>query len=323
MPLLADFEVNSDLTLASGLKDLSLSLPGGVQARAISTAPPSPLLMSITFEAKDLEEAGKLALDHALEVLNVFAFSTGAKFQFRRLLRVIDWNSGLKQRDAFFYAYDDAEQQPTPFLDESIFATISEIATAANTSTPALRKAMRWFRLGVNAENLEDQFQYFWFTLEIVAANEKTSEKVCDRCPKCGGSLFCESCKTHPMHKKYQIQAIRDLFVKLHPKHGEEFFEAFSKARNTLMHGGTREDVEKSAEKSFDALVDKLGQFAWKALWNTFQPQLLGKKLSLGMPTTFIQRTLTGAAHLQLEVKTLENCDLDRVSLPKVDFVRN
>jgi hypothetical protein len=84
----------------------------------------------------------------------------------------------------------------------------------AHSPNPRLRRAMKWFANGVSTRFYDDQFVYFWLVVELIAQNAKDPTPVPDKCPKCQGPLFCETCKTVPTHRPYQKQAIEQLFIK-------------------------------------------------------------------------------------------------------------
>ncbi|MGO7785661.1 methylamine utilization protein MauJ, partial [Rhizobium ruizarguesonis] len=58
-----------------------------------------------------------------------------------------------------------------------------------------MRRALRWYRLGIHAYSPDDQFTYFWFALEIVAEFQKPTSKVHDKFPHCQSALYCEKCE--------------------------------------------------------------------------------------------------------------------------------
>jgi hypothetical protein len=329
MRCIANYEIESEISVVSDDVRLKLQHPKGqFQARIKNIvrddySTPFLLSLQIIFEAPSLMEAQDIAEDKLVECLNMFAFATGSGVRWHRTKHIVDCTPASGMRDCLVWADSVGHEDPTPFLDENIMASIEHLLQF--DPPPAVRRALRWYRIGIHDSVPEDQFQYFWFALEILAEYQKDPEKVTDRCPHCKSPLYCETCKTHPTHRPYAKQAIRALIQAVEETCDEETLEALDKARNALMHGATLKEIEDELPKSGEDIVDVLGRILFKALVHQFPKELFQEKIHLGSPTTYIHRTMTGIAHVSTVVPKGEDGELDLDSFKglKVSMVTN
>jgi hypothetical protein len=237
MRCLADFEVDADLSVKVSGDILNFDHPVGtyqlrLRAGESSDGEAAPhLRVELIFDASDLTSAKEVALDHLADALNFLSLVTGSRFEYRQLLKLVDWRPHLSERNAHVFASFDPDHEPKPLLSQKHLLSIQNIIASGPQSE--IVRAMRWFRLGVASDSIEESFQFFWFAVEIVASCSKPLGKVHDKCPKCGGMLYCEACNDHPKHRPYPKQAIRELIDSIVGKKGKNFFNAFDKARNT------------------------------------------------------------------------------------------
>ena len=170
---------------------------------------------------------------------------------------------------------------------------------------------MRWYRLGVTHRVPDDQFQCFWFALELVASATRSTEKVPDRCPHCRSPLLCETCQTHPKHRPYQKQAIRALISAVDKTCDESTLALLEKTRNSLMHGATLREIEEQLPAPHESIVDTLGKIAFRALIHQFPRDVFRKEVAFGSPSTYVHRTLSGIAELRMTVPVGPDGELD------------
>ena len=215
MQCVANYEVKSEISVVSDNAWLTIKHPQDLfRARICNIVRKdfsSPFLLSlqIIFDAPSLADAQPLADDRFVECLNMLAFATGGGFKRHRTRQIVDRTQKSDLRDCLIWADSVGHEDPQPFLDEKITASIERLLQY--DVPPAVRRALRWYRLGIDASVPEEQFQYFWFAIEILAEHQKTSGKVADKCSICGSPLYCETCKEHTTHKPYAKQAIRAL----------------------------------------------------------------------------------------------------------------
>jgi hypothetical protein len=197
--------------------------------------------MQIAFDAPSLTEAKDIAEPLAKEFLDYLTFASSLRTRLRDLRHIFNWEPGNDgNRECYYYTTRDTHDgAPYEALDQQLLNSIGMLQ--AHSPNPRLRRAMKWFANGVSTRFYDDQFVYFWLVVELIAQNAKDpTTPVPDKCPKCQGPLFCETCKTVPTHRPYQKQAIEQLFIKTCAGgsiDGPTFFRQASDARNMLMHG--------------------------------------------------------------------------------------
>jgi hypothetical protein len=306
MQCVANYEIRSELSVFEDGRWLKLQHPNGLFRARIRNIIRSdfsgPFLLSLhlAFDAPSLEEAKDVAEERLADCLNMLALTTGSAFVRHRIRQIVDGTPGGPMRSCLMWGDAIEHENPTPFLDDQIMASTERLL--AFDAPPAVRQAMRWYRIGVNASIPDDQFQYFWFALELVAIAQGSSEKVPDRCPRCRAPLFCETCKEHPVHRPYEKQKIQAV-IKAVDKDCDDATQAkLEDARNALMHGRTLKEIEENLSQPREEIVDTLGRIVLKALINQFPPEIFKEKFVFGNPTTYIHRTLTGIAHVQTVV---------------------
>ena len=315
MRFIANHEIESEMSVASDDIRLKLQHPKGhFQARIKNIlrddySTPFLLSLQIIFEAPSLDEARDIAQEKLSECLNMLAFVTGAGVRRYRTKQIVDCTPLSGMRECLVWADSVEHEDPQPFLDENVIASMERLLQF--DSPPAVRRALRWYRIGIHDSIPEDQFQYFWFALEILAEHQKSPEKVADRCPQCKSPLYCENCKTHPTHRPYAKQAIRALIQAVDKTCKEETIEALDKARNALTHGATLEEIEEELPSSGEHIVDVLGRILFRALVHQFPKEIFKETVHFGSPTTYLHRTMTGIANVSTMVPKGEDGELD------------
>lgn len=308
MRCVANFEVASDLSVVDDGQVLRICDPRGAFKALIKNLPRSefttPFLLSvhIYFDAEALDEAADAAEEHLATCLNMFAFTTGSGIRKHRIRQVVDAEPSVKgsTRDVRMWGdrleYDD----PQPFLDSEHVKTIERLLEF--DIPPAIRRALRWYRLGIDTSSPDDQFTYFWFALEIVAEFQKPADKVNDKCPRCQSALYCEKCETHPQHRPYPKQAIRALLMEADDGCDDATVALLDKTRNSLMHGATLKEIEASLPDPHESVIDTLGCLLWRAIAKQFPGEMFDGSLVIGMPSTYVHYKTTAVAHIQTVV---------------------
>ncbi|MEM4986293.1 methylamine utilization protein MauJ [Collimonas sp. H4R21] len=303
---MANYEIRSELSVVEDGRWLKLQHPKGLFRARIRNIVRSdfsiPFLLSLhlTFEAPNLEEAAEVAEEQLVDCLSMLAFTTGSSFVRHRIRQIVDCTPGLQMRSCLMWGDSIGHEDPAPFLDQQITDSIDHLLTF--DAPPVMRRAMRWYRMGINSAFLDDQFQCFWFALELIAISQKSSKKVPDQCPHCRSALYCETCKKHPVHKPYEKQGIRELIKNVDKDCDDATIEMLGKARNSLMHGATLREIEEELPNSREEIVDVLGKIVFMVLVNQFPKETFNEKVVFGSPSTYVHRTLTGVAHLQTVV---------------------
>lgn len=327
MDFVANYEIKTECSVVADDLVLGIKHPKGLYRARIQNIPrpdyTTPFLLSLHlyFSAPTLDEAQDIADGFLADCLNMLAFTTGSAFRRHRIRQIVDATPGLTGIRSLLMWGDSIEyEDPQPFLCEDAARSIERLLEF--DIPPAIRRAMRWYRLGINATVPDDQFTYFWFALEIVAEFQKSTEKVPDRCPQCRSPMYCESCKTHPVHRPYPKQAIRALLKAVDKECDDATIERLDKTRNSLMHGLTLKEIEDSLPKPHEQIVDILGHLLWQALIHQFPQEMFDGTLSMGYPSTYVHRTAHGVAHLQTVVPAGADGDLDlRFTGTKMEMV--
>lgn len=316
MKCVANFELNTELSIVADDRVLNIFHPDGKYRARIKNVTrqdyetPFVLSLHLYFDAPSLDHARDSADEHLIECMNILAFTTGSKFRLHRIRQIVDASpESTGMRSVLIWANSTDNEDPQPFLEEETVGTIQRLLE--HEVPPAIKRAMRWYRLGINASSPDDQFTYFWFAVEIIAANQKSSEKVHDVCPRCRSPLYCEACNAHPSHKPYPKQAIRALMKAVDNKCDDETVDLLDKTRNSLMHGKTLEEIENMLPSQGEHIVDVLGRLVWKALIYQYPKGLFDGSLALGYPSTYVRRKVHAVAHVQTVVPIDGNGDFD------------
>lgn len=315
MECAANYEIKTECSIVADDFVLRIRHPIGFYRARIQNMPrkvyTTPFLLSLHlyFDAPTLEDALDIADGFLADCLNMLAFITGSRFRRHRIRQIVDATPKTGMRSLLMWSDSIEYEDPQPFLSEDTARTIERLSEF--DIPPAIRRAMRWYRLGINATVPDDQFMYFWFALEIVAEFQKSTEKVPNRCPQCQSPLYCESCKTHPVHRPYAKQAIYALLKSVDKKCDDATIERLDETRNSLMHGSTLKEIEDSLPQPHEKIVDILGRLLWRALIHQFPREMFDGTLSMGYPSTYIHRKLHGIAHMQTFVPTGADGDLD------------
>lgn len=316
MECVANYEIKAECSVVADDLVLRIQHPKGLYRARIQNIPrpvyTTPFLLSLHlyFRASTLDEARDIADDRLADCLNMLAFTTGSRFRRHRIRQIVDATPGITGMRSLLIWGDSIEyEDPQPFLREDTVYAIERLSEF--DIPPAIRRALRWYRLGINATVPDDQFMNFWFALELVAEFQKSTEKVPSKCPQCRSPLYCESCKTHPIHKPYPKQAIRVLLKAVDKQCDDATIERLDKTRNSLMHGSTLKEIEDSLPQPHEQIVDILGRLLWRALIHQFPDGMFDGTLAMGYPSTYIQRTVQGVAHMQTVVSTGADGDLD------------
>lgn len=317
MRCVANFEVRADVSVVNDDLVLTINDPLGAFKARIKNIPRSefttPFLLSVQlyFEAPCLDDAKEVAEVQLATCLNMLAFTTGAGLRKHRIRQIVDAEASSKGtlRNVLMWGDKVEYDDPQPFLRKDNASTIERLLK--HETPPAIRRALRWYRLGIDAVSPDDQFAYFWFALEIVAEFQKPTTKVNDKCPHCQSPLYCEKCEKHPVHRPYAKQAIRALMMAADGECDEATVDLLDKTRNSLMHGSTLKEIESSLPDPHEAVVDTLGKILWKALIRQFPKEVFDGPMVMGIPSTFVHYTANAIAHVQTLVPVDEDGHFD------------
>lgn len=317
MEFVADYEIKSECSIENDEQVLRVKHPKGLYRARVQNIPRAvytdPFLLSLHlyFDAPSLDEAADIADELLGDCLNMLAFTTGGSFRFHRIRQVVDATpqEGSEFRSLLMWSEAIEYEDPQPVLNSEMACSMERLLEFE--IPPAIRRAMRWYRLGINAERPDDQFMNFWFALEIVAEFQKSPEKVLSACPRCRSPLYCESCDEHPIHRPYPKQAIATLLKAADKDCDDTLVDRLDKTRNSLMHGSTLKEIEQSLPEPHEQIVDVMGRLLWRALIHQFPSSMFNGKLPVWSPSTYIHRTVSGVGHVQTIVPVGADGDFD------------
>ncbi|GAG13447.1 unnamed protein product, partial [marine sediment metagenome] len=148
---------------------------------------------------------------------------------------------------------------------------------------------------------------YFWFALEILAEHEKGDSLVSDKCPHCQNPLFCQTCNKITQHRPYPKQAIEALIKATVTGDSDKFYEITQKIRHSLLHGESREKIEREQKVKFGKISNNLGRIVWTVLFNQLRKNLKSAKKNdkfcIIQPSTYSKYILGVMAHTVLTAR--------------------
>lgn len=315
MECVANIEIKTECSIVEDSRSLTINHPRNLYRAHLKNIPRSvfsePFLISLViyFDAPSLNESKDIAHDLTADCLNMIAFATGSRFQFHRIKQIAEVKPDESGMNSILFWGESIEyDDPQPFITRQTTDAIEKLSLF--DAPKPIQKALRWYRLGVNATVPDDQFMNFWFALEIIAEFQKPNIKVQDKCPKCKGALYCESCQAYPEHKPYLKQVIKQLLIQV--CHCDDAtFDMLDSTRNSLMHGQTMGEIEGNFPDLERHIVDILGRLVWIALIDQFPKEYFDGKLSLGYPSTYVRRNISGIASIKMPIPLDANGDLD------------
>jgi Methylamine utilization protein MauJ len=323
---MVDYRVESELRLEPESRKLKYVHPDGLFEIDISNAPGDApetenLSVQIVLTAPDITTAEDIAESHLRDFLYLLSFVTSTGYHITRRSCLLDWSPGHPNREGFIYA-THSPRDAHEALASSLLETVQMLQQWG--TTPALERSLRWYSSGVRSRVMEDQFQCFWFVIELIAQATKGAERVSDKCQKCHGDLRCTSCGELSTHRPFQRQAIELLLSRMGiaNTHIADLFLT----RNGLLHGATRGTIESQIQArapafTFDRIVDLAGKLAWSAILNAFKkPPGEHRPLFLEV-NTYVDWHVTGKAHVVLGVGgDSNNPKIEDVHLPQMSF---
>ncbi len=93
----------------------------------------------------------------------MLALVSGMSFSRHRTRQIVDSTARNGLRQCLYWADSVGNEDPHPVLDDEIAASMTRLLQF--DQPPEVRRALRWYRLGINAPIPEDQFQCFWFAI--------------------------------------------------------------------------------------------------------------------------------------------------------------
>lgn len=270
-----DHEIKSDHVLAKDEKQLLFKAPDRShqiylitrRGAGIHAADELYLSSHVILDDEDPIKAADKADVYLRQFLETLSIVTNASYQIRKRVMVVDWTPGLTRRGFTYFKNFPNPDVPLYALTHKHIETVTKYST--NPIPLSVRLAMSWWARGVKARLPSEQFQLFWYALEILAEYLKPTAKVSSKCPVCSSDLYCQTCGTIPLHRPYPKQAIKMIVEKHVSNDRDEFFRIIDGSRNKLLHGEDEKTIEKDIGLKWEKLCDMLGQVTWLSLLDT------------------------------------------------------
>ena len=308
---LVEFELESHSCLLDGLGEQKLTSAGDGVDYLLSNLSTEignehPILcLRILLDAPDFGTAEEVGNDKATRFVRCLSFCASTPCQMHRMTRIVDWTTGLQEREAQIVTSHRGHDLPYKVIDTELLRTVEGIISL--NIREEVFQALKWHYYGVLSEYTDEQFQYFWLSLETLVQVNGDATKVSDLCAQCRSPLYCKKCRTHPTHRPYPKQKIERLFNKINPSIGQKVFEDASQIRNIISHGSDVSAFVQTTEIDFNGLVDAMGQMSFYGILNALQ-QFLGleqEKMNylFHQVNTFIKTTLMVKANISFRSK--------------------
>ena len=323
---LADCELASHACLPKDLDQFVCKHPSGNYEIHLSNLRMEPqeeysiLSAQVYFSSESFESAKRDAEEYLVNFIYLLTFVTNMPIKFLTIRKLADWSAGLSEREARYFLPIEGEGQPFLVLSQQIADSVTALEKIERT--PALNRALRWFFLGVRARFTEEQFTYFWFSIEILAQIDRSVEPVQDKCSICSNPLYCKNCDQNPTHRPYTKQSIEALFSEFVRDNSEGFFGKANEVRNRIMHGDSLGDIEKNLGAQVEDLINDLGKIAWcalhKKLMNRIDGSISKDKISFFMAEKYAHATATFVPRISFSGADPDNPNLSE--MPKLEI---
>ncbi len=300
---IADYEIVSHTSLKNAEEKLKYKEPSGryeihLSNLKIDPGIEEPLLSAqVIFEDENLQNARDKSDKYLGEFLGMLSLVMSLSFRIHKITQIIDWTPGVDMRDCRKYLTQSDPHIPYPILDDVALQSVSLLAK--NDMPEPLARCIRWYARGVRALYSDDQFQSFWFALELLAQIKKKVDPVSDKCPRCKGDLYCKNCDEVPHHRPFPKQAILSLMKEKIKGNSDKAYEIANDFRNAIMHADSIKAVEEKHKVTLQQAVDIVGKTVYAVLISSFKGEP-GTPLPLLTSNTYAHVELAAVAHMQL-----------------------
>ena len=160
------------------------------------------LITALVFDSELLETGFEEGRQIITEILNALTITTSATFRYKRSIRLVDWTEGLREREYKVSKPFPGHELPYEHLEPALLVTAMRIW--ASRKSNGLQLAVHWFSSGIAARLPEDQFQFFWFVLELIAERKLRVGKVHDPVHKVQLSTVLRKLRRTPNASTFQ-----------------------------------------------------------------------------------------------------------------------
>lgn len=318
---LMKFEVKSELELAADTIRTPFKHPSGSyeihleNASSQMVGSESKLIAYVIFEAPDIDSAPEIGEKVLRDFLDIVVLMTGSALRIHKKVCLFDWAENIVERHGRIYKVVTDPDSPLAQLD-SVLAKSVQTYIASNPDEFVLR-ALRWYSAGVSAGPADEQFQFFWHSIETLSKLEKEHKEVSDTCARCGEPLYCKQCKAVSIHMPYPSQAIKQLFEKTLPEQPDAYTHA-SAMRYALLHGDNTDVLATRLGVNLSDLVDVCAEVAWRVLVRVVAPKDQDVKVALLKPNTVLHHELITQGHVSF--KSPEGREVKFEDIPDINM---
>lgn len=301
---ISDYEVLAHAVLGDGRTKLVYKDPSGTHEIHLANLKVEPgikeplLNVQVVFEVDDTRSARTKSDRLLSDFLNLLSLVTSCSFSIHHIARIIDWTPGLDVRDCQLYLTQSDPAIPFPILNDAVIESVATLST--NPISEPLSRCLRWYARGVSATYLDEQFQSFWFALELLAEIKKKTELVPDKCQKCGTALYCRQCEKTSYHRPFPRQTVLALINDKVRGETDKTFEILYDFRNAIMHARPIKEMEEKHKITFDKVVDIAGKIVFAGLVSSFKAPNPYAPLRLIEINTYAHKELAATAVLKL-----------------------
>lgn len=295
----ADFDVRGTLVLPTETVPLTPHSDDPACDVTIRNAEPDAaghiphLSIQVVAACDTIDAAPKKLRSMLAHQLDLLTYVTQSTFVIEQCRRVMEWEPNQRTRALKALQQFDPLYPPDRELESEHLQTAQAISDARPPGY--MRRALRYFRLGVLSPQPEDQFQHFWLAIETIAEGSKEGTKLSIPCPKCSNPLRCQCCNTTPMRRPMARQAIRELIGKVVKSDPATVYRSLVAVRDDLAHGRLPEAIEAQTGRSLGDLVDMAGAVAWHVIFSSL-PKMDGSALFSHRGGQFVnEQLITGA----------------------------
>lgn len=267
----ADLEIRADLALQEDLAVLKFSVPGPNVEIILRNGPVGEsqqteyLIGEVYGDSETFEDVETQFRGYLAQALDCLCMLTSVRFQIIKVIRVVDWESGKKERQIRSTHTMDARFPPQLALHSGFAKSIEDLS--AMEMPEYLRRGLHCYRKAMITPIAADQFLEFWRALEVLAEGSKQPTRLRLTCRRCdGGFLACEVCGDKPERIPTPIAAMRDVLELIKVPDTKKFLAKLKTCRDKLTHGGSETSVAKEIGQPLDEVIGDLSKAVWFCL---------------------------------------------------------
>ena len=264
-------EIQADLVLQEDVGALKFNVPGPNVEVILRNGPVGEsgkteyLVGEVYGDSETFEDSAKQFRGYLAHALDCLCMLTSFRFQIIKVIRIVEWESGKKERQIRSMHTEDARFPPQLALHSGFAKSIEELS--AMEMPPYLRRGLHCYRKAMITPIAADQFLEFWRALEVLAEGSKQPIRVRLKCLRCdGGFIACEGCGDKPERIPTPAAAMLDVLEFIKVPAADKFLSKLKICRNKLTHGSSEASVAKEIGQPLDEVIGDLSRAVWFGL---------------------------------------------------------